>query len=109
MGFGARLSYLRNEKNLSQSEMAKVFGVSQSTVGMWESEKRKIHNDKLVEIANYFEVSTDYLLGHKAPDHEEIDLKHLLMSGSMTYGGENISEKNLIVLARIVQSFLSED
>lgn len=108
MEFGARLAYLRNEKNLSQSEMAKIFGVSQSTIGMWESDKRKIHNDKLVEVAKFFNVSTDYLLGHKTPEDKELDLKQLLTSGSMTYGGEEISERNLKVLTRVVQSFLDE-
>lgn len=108
MEYGARLAYLRNERNLSQSELAKKLDVSQSTVGMWESNKRKIPGDKLVEVAEFFNTSVDYILGHKSPDNNDVDLRRLLESGSMTYGGAEISEQNLKVLSRVVQSFLDE-
>lgn len=64
MNFGDKLKALRMQKGLSQQELAKTFNVANSTVGMWE-QGRRIPDDKmLIKIAEYFNVSTDFLLGH---------------------------------------------
>ena len=62
-----RLKDLRIKKGLSQIDFAKAFGVAQNTVSNWESEKRKIDNDTLSQLAAFFDVSTDYLLGIVEP------------------------------------------
>lgn len=59
-----RLSQLRKEKNLSQKEFAKTFGVAQNTVSNWENENRTVDAETAVKLANYFQVSVDYLLGN---------------------------------------------
>ena len=53
------------EKGLSQQELAQIFNVTQSTVAKWESGDREPNFSILIELANYFEVSTDMLLGLK--------------------------------------------
>lgn len=58
-----RLKFLREEKGLFQSDIAKFLGVSISAVGFYENEKRDMSPDTIVKLANYFGVSTDYLLG----------------------------------------------
>lgn len=57
------ISDLRKEKKMSQAELAKILNVSSSTVAMWETGKRSIKNIDLKSIADFFNVSTDYLLG----------------------------------------------
>lgn len=59
-----------------------------------------------IKLAQMFDTTIDALLGQQSK--EKLDLKHLLKSGSMTYGGEEISEHNLRVLTKVVQSFLDE-
>mgnify|MGYP006428516991 CR=1 FL=1 len=61
--FGSRLKKLRKEKNLTQTELGKIINVSASTIGMYERENRKPTPETLNQIADYFEVTTDYLLG----------------------------------------------
>ena len=61
--FQTRLKELREKAGLSQAKLAKILGVGQSTVGMWENGTNKPENAKLEALANYFGVSTDYLLG----------------------------------------------
>ena len=61
--FRIRLKELREQKGLSQDAFSKDIGVSQSTVGNWESGTRQPKMDVLEKIARYFDVSTDYLLG----------------------------------------------
>lgn len=54
----------RLKTGLNQVEFAKRFNISKQTVSNWESGKRKPDSDTLKEIANYFNVTTDYLLGN---------------------------------------------
>lgn len=63
MSLGKRIASLRNEKRMSQAELAKRISVSPSTIGMWETDQRAIKDDDLVSLANSFDVSVDYLLG----------------------------------------------
>lgn len=61
--FAQKLKELRDEHNLSQKKFAQIFEYSQPTIAMWENSTREPGLDTIVEIALYFKVSTDYLLG----------------------------------------------
>lgn len=61
--FGERLSKLRKEKGLSQAEFGRLFNLGQSTIGMYETNKREPDTNTIKQFAEYFNVSTDYLLG----------------------------------------------
>ena len=61
--FGNNLSLLRKEKNMEQRALAKVLGVSQQTISRWENNVVEPDIKSLIKIANYFDVTTDYLLG----------------------------------------------
>lgn len=58
-----RLKLLREEKGLFQSDIAKILGVSVAAVGFYENEKRDMSPETIIKLAEYFGVSTDYLLG----------------------------------------------
>ena len=57
-----RLRELRKERNVSQQKLAQALGVSRSTVAMWETGPNQPDYETLLRIADYFEVSTDYIL-----------------------------------------------
>ena len=61
--FATRLKELRQEKNLSIMALGNAIGVSDATVCRWENGVSDIKSDQLVLLANFFDVSTDYLLG----------------------------------------------
>ena len=61
--FSKRFVELREERNLLQSDVAKIFNVEQPTVSQWENNKRIPDSSMIIIIANFFDVSTDYLLG----------------------------------------------
>lgn len=63
MEFKDIIRQLRREKKLKQSDLAEIFNVDRTAVGKWEQGKNKPNADMLMIIADYFEVSTDYLLG----------------------------------------------
>ncbi|MFZ4452051.1 helix-turn-helix domain-containing protein [Salibacterium aidingense] len=61
--FGDRLRHLRKQKNITQNQLAKLFKISESAVGMYERNERNPSFDLVNNLAKYFEVTTDYLLG----------------------------------------------
>ena len=71
MSFALRLKELREKKGFSQAQLASKLNVGIGSVGMWESTKQTPPATKLIQIANYFDVSVDYLLGHNEITSEE--------------------------------------
>lgn len=58
-----RIKSLRDEAGLSQADLAKELSVAQNTVSSWENGKRDPDTDTVIQLAAFFGVSTDYLLG----------------------------------------------
>lgn len=58
-----KLKELREEKKLTQKEVAAAVGGSQSNLAKWEKEKLHPPADMVIKLADFFGVSTDYLLG----------------------------------------------
>ena len=65
MNFGERLKELREEKGISQMELSKATGLSQSAIARWELNKSEPTGSALITLAQYFNESIDYLLGLK--------------------------------------------
>ena len=60
---GTRIKELRKEFGLSQVELALRMEVTKQTISNWENENIQPSIDMLVDLANVFNVTTDYLLG----------------------------------------------
>ena len=58
-----RIKQLRIDRNLTQVELAKKLSVSKQAVSNWENDNIQPSIEMLIRIADYFSVSTDYLLG----------------------------------------------
>ena len=58
-----RIKELRMAKGLKQSELAEITKVGQTTISNWEREDTEIDKQSLFKLADYFQVTTDYLLG----------------------------------------------
>ena len=61
--FPIRLKELREEKGLLSKDFAKTMSVEPATITNWEKGNRFPKDDVLIKIADYFDCSTDYLLG----------------------------------------------
>lgn len=59
------LKELRLENHISQKAFSKQLGVSQQTIASWETGRTEPSNELLKAIADYFNVTTDYLLGRE--------------------------------------------
>lgn len=61
--FSRRLKLLRKERRLTQNELAEYLHTKNTTISNYENEVSSPDMDMLKEIASFFNVSTDYLLG----------------------------------------------
>ena len=60
--FSTRIKALRKEKSMTQRQMADALGVTERSYQRYEAEYSP-NNEILVKLADFFDVSTDYLLG----------------------------------------------
>lgn len=112
--FGERLKTLRENANLYQKELGDVLDVTSQTISGWEINRTKPDYNMLKRIANYFGVSTDYLLGNtpEKSEEEEIEiLKQLLIKNGFMKSNEDLSKEELDRLMKFVNAnkeFLKE-
>lgn len=81
-----KLKELRKANNLTQLKFANIFNISIGTIAMWETNKRNPDAEMLKRIANYFNVSLDYLLENETTPKDvkaaDDDIKFALFNGS---------------------------
>jgi len=63
--FGMRVKELREEKGLTRKELAAVFDLKQNAVYEWEVRGKQTDYQTLCDVADFFQVSLDYLLGRE--------------------------------------------
>ena len=75
---GQRISKLRNEKKMTQEELATVTGLSTQTISTAENGRKALRPENIVKLSQALEVTTDYLLTGKAdpqPDYTILSQK----------------------------------
>lgn len=98
--FRIRLKALREEAGYSQYTFADAFGCAQSTVGSWEAGRREPPFKTLIKIADFFGVTTDYLLGRtdrpeihvidNPPEFADLGVTQIERSGTAPFTKEQI-------------------
>lgn len=75
---GARLKKLRTDRELTQEDVAKHLGIARATLASWETDRREPDGETLRQLADFFNVSLDFLLcrtddphGTFAPDPDD--------------------------------------
>ena len=63
MSFSERLVLLRKSNGLTQKKLAEEMDLSELAIQNYESQRRKPAFDVLIALADYFDVSLDYLVG----------------------------------------------
>ncbi|MCR1952935.1 helix-turn-helix domain-containing protein [Clostridium sp. DSM 100503] len=64
MTFGDRLKELREKHGLTQEQLAKILNITRPTIAGYETKGKQPDYEKLKILADFFNVSIDYLLGH---------------------------------------------
>lgn len=63
MNYGKELKAHRESRGISQSELAKHIGINQSTISLWEDNKRTPTIENCVLLADFYEITLDDLIG----------------------------------------------
>ena len=63
MDYRQKFQNLRNDRDLTQQQIADLCGVSDATVGHWETKKRDMRIDCIMKLCLFYGVSADYILG----------------------------------------------
>lgn len=107
--FSERLKTLRKEAKLTQLDMAKQFGTSQPSYQAWESGKRNPNGESLKKIAEFFNVSIDYLLGEtdikNSSELTETDIEQILTNDVISYDGKPMTEHDREILTQVIKDY----
>ena len=82
----------RNKNNITQLALAKELGVSRSSVNAWEMGISMPTIDRLIDIAEYFHVSVDYLLG---------------LNDRLTIDISSLNEKEKTMIYNLIEIFIN--
>lgn len=95
------LAILRKQKGLTQVQLAKLLGVSTSTVAMWETDQRKPDFHTIVRLCDFFAVDFEQLSGLPALYHRPQEQCSVPILGYVRAGLPNLAEENIIGYERI--------
>lgn len=102
-----RLKSLRQEKGLLQSDIAKIIKKSDRIVGFYESGDRDMGTETLSILADFFNVSIDYLLGKSdVRNSKKIDIKDIDVGFATGYKG--LTDANKETLRNIMEGLLAK-
>lgn len=109
--FGEILAELRQDRGLSQAELAKIIYVTAGTISNYENGIHFPDVEKLIAIANYFQVSTDYLLGRVnsplSPDAFNENIFPHVTTGELIVRLKSLSPERRKALQVIFQDMLT--
>lgn len=80
------LLQLRKQNSLSQEQVAQIIGVSKQAYGHYEREERELGYDMLCKLADYYNVSVDYLIGHGSSPLAERPMSDIAENFIREYG-----------------------
>ena len=102
MNTGEIIAKLRNKNKISQSALANDLHIGQSSLAMYEKNKRKPNLEMLSAIADYFNVTTDYLLGRPEKKKEKQNVELTDDDIIMTYQGKELSDEDREIIKRLM-------
>ncbi len=105
------LKILRKAKGLTQKEVADFIGISQNNYSYWENGKVKIDNGSLQKLADFFDVTVDYLLGREeksSPAQQEsggivIPEKYKDVAVAFHGGADNLTQADIDDIVRFIE------
>ena len=112
--FTERLKSLRKEAGLTQKEIADRFKTSPQSYAQWEKGLRSPSKESLEKLAQFFNVSTDYLLGNselKNPEDQlsNVELLFRKTSKNMTPEQKETFQKELLEFMEFRRKAFEED
>ncbi len=90
------LKKLRTEQGVSQQALASAIGISQQSVNKYENHSVEPDITTLISIADYFNVTVDYLVGRTEEKNDDVSLTPAEIALLRSYKGLSVKEKTCI-------------
>ena len=71
MSIGERIVQLRNDKGVSQGQLAQILGVSRQAISKWENDQSSPDTLHLIKLADVLDTEVEYLATGRKPVYEE--------------------------------------
>lgn len=107
-----RIKQLRMEKNIKQDVLAKLLGLEVAGISKLETGRVPLKDEYIIKLADYFEVSTDYLLGKSdirktnVRNQREIELDDIDIA--FASGVKGLNDENKETLKNIMEGLLAK-
>lgn len=112
MGLAEKVQCLRKTKGMSQEQLAELLGVSRQSVSKWESGQSVPEVDKIVQMSEIFNVTTDYILKDTSICEDVVNLpkegreglnksRGVVISGAICLGFSALSVFTMWILSKI--------
>jgi len=112
-----RLRELRKQRSMNQSQIAEVIGVSQGLYSAYELGTRRLPVNIVIMLSEFYEVSTDYILGLtnlRYTDQEKKffhdltskNISSLVKEYNLTLGEKSMSEEEQFLLIKLIKTFV---
>ncbi|GET06347.1 XRE family transcriptional regulator [Ligilactobacillus agilis] len=104
---GQTVRNLRKQKRISQTELAKILHVSQQTITAWETGKAEPSSSAVSNLADYFNVTTDYLLGRpeKQTESRQQTISEAIET-AMANDGKELDQHDKDVIKSLIEAYL---
>ncbi|MCT6825808.1 MAG: helix-turn-helix domain-containing protein [Bombilactobacillus mellifer] len=98
-----RVKQLAEKKKISIVELEEKLGFSRNSLYSWKRNKPSV--EKLQKVADYFHVSTDYLLGRESQGRQNIDITPAITNPAITlsFKGRIIPPEEVEMIRRIIE------
>ncbi len=103
MEFKYRLRDLRRERNISGKTLAQCLGVTDANVSQWENGRNYPNQSVLEKIADYFDVSLDYLMGRTDIKKPIIDITQI------PYGYDKLTKQQKEVIDDLIAILVAKN
>ncbi|SKA08890.1 Helix-turn-helix domain-containing protein [Pilibacter termitis] len=97
-----RLQELAKKNNVSLQKISEDIGFGINSLYSWK--KKNPTSEKLEKVADYFNVSVDYLLGREEKEIKKIDLKY--DDFTLSFGGEEITDTERQMISALIETYL---
>lgn len=105
---GELIAELRQDKGLTQKELGDILRVSSGTISNYENGVHLPDVDKVIALANYFHVTTDYLLG-RTSSNLPVDMLQQTVTNEKTLGDVMVSFAKLPANRQFALSLIISD
>lgn len=112
MTTGKRIADLRKKRSWTQPMLADKMSVSQSTITMWENDKRAVSSEDIKKLAKLFGTTTDYILGiddslpiNAIPVSSKLADQPVMVYGEIQAGVAKWAEQDIIGQINVTKSF----